>query len=42
MQLLARSQGVASLANAFHDAAFIKSEVEQMNLWLAAVAAGKH
>lgn len=42
MHLLARSQGVAALANAFHDEAFIKSEVEQMNLWLAAVAAGKH
>lgn len=42
MHLLARSQGVAMLANAFNDAAFIKAEVEQMNLWLAAVAAGKH
>lgn len=42
MHLLARSQGVATLANAFHDEAFIKSEVEQMNLWLAAIAASKH
>lgn len=42
MHLLARTQGVATLANAFHDEAFIKSEVGQMNLWLAAVAAGKH
>lgn len=42
MHLLARSQGVATLANAFHDQAFIKSEVEQMNQWLAAVAAGEH
>jgi AcrR family transcriptional regulator len=39
--LLARSQGVAMLANALHDAAFIQSEVEQMNQWLAAVAAGE-
>lgn len=42
MHLLARSQGVATLANAFHDQAFIKSEVDQMNRWLAAVAAGEH
>ena len=42
MHLLARSQGVATLGNAFHDEAFIKLEVEQMNLWLAAVAAGKN
>lgn len=41
MHLLARSQGVATLANAFHDEAFIRREVDQMNLWLAAVAAGK-
>ncbi len=30
MHLLARSQGVATLANAFHDEDFIKREVEQM------------
>lgn len=42
MHLLARSQGVATLANAFHDEAFIKLEVEQMNLWLDAIVAGKH
>ena len=42
MHLLARSQGVATLANALHDHAFIQSEVEQMNHWLAAVAAGEH
>ena len=40
MHLLARSQGVATLANAFRDQAVIKSEVEQMNQWLATVAAG--
>lgn len=40
MHVLARSQGVATLANAFRDKAFINSEVEQMNQWLAAVAAG--
>jgi len=35
MQLLARSQGVATLANAFHDEKFIKQEVRQMCDWLA-------
>ena len=34
MHLLARSQGVATLANAFHDEKFIKQEVQQMNDWL--------
>lgn len=39
MHLLSRSQGVASLANAFRDEAFIRSEVQQMNDWLLAVLA---
>jgi len=34
MHLLARSQGVATLANAFHDEKFIKHEVRQMLDWL--------
>ena len=34
MHLLARSQGVATLAGAFHDEKFIKNEVEQMCEWL--------
>lgn len=34
MHLLARSQGVATLANAFHDEKFIKQEVKQMCDWL--------
>lgn len=34
MHLLARSQGIATLANAFHDEQFIKQEVRQMNNWL--------
>lgn len=34
MHLLARSQGVATLANAFHDEKFIKQEVKQMYDWL--------
>jgi TetR/AcrR family transcriptional repressor of nem operon len=34
MHLLARSQGVATLANAFHDEKFIKQEVQQMCDWL--------
>ena len=39
MQLLARSQGVATLASAFHDEAFIRQEVEAMNGWLDACMA---
>jgi AcrR family transcriptional regulator len=34
MHLLARSQGVATLASAFHDEKFIRQEVEQMCAWL--------
>lgn len=34
MHLLARSQGVATLANAFHDEKFIAQEVQQMCAWL--------
>jgi TetR/AcrR family transcriptional regulator, transcriptional repressor for nem operon len=34
MHLLARSQGVATLASAFHDEKFIRQEVKQMNAWL--------
>jgi TetR/AcrR family transcriptional regulator, transcriptional repressor for nem operon len=34
MHLLARSQGVATLANAFHDEKFIRQEVKQMHDWL--------
>lgn len=34
MHLLARSQGVAALANAFHDETFIRQEVKQMCDWL--------
>ena len=36
MHLLARSQGVATLANAFHDEKFIRREVDQMCDWLDA------
>lgn len=35
MHLLARSQGVAALANAFHDEDFVEREVEAMCGWLA-------
>jgi len=38
MHLLARSQGVATLANAFHDEKFIRQEVKQMEDWLDALA----
>jgi AcrR family transcriptional regulator len=34
MRLLARSQGVATLANAFADEGFIRQEVAQMHEWL--------
>jgi AcrR family transcriptional regulator len=34
MHLLARSQGVATLASAFHDEKFVKQEVKQMCEWL--------
>jgi TetR/AcrR family transcriptional regulator, transcriptional repressor for nem operon len=34
MHLLARSQGVATLANAFHDEKFIRQEVAEMCAWL--------
>jgi TetR/AcrR family transcriptional repressor of nem operon len=37
MHLLARSQGVATLASAFHDETFIDYEVRQMCAWLASV-----
>ena len=37
MHLLARSQGVTTMANAFHDEAFIKREVKQMFDWLTSV-----
>ena len=34
MHLLARSQGIATLAASFHDEEFIRQEVEQMHAWL--------
>ncbi|KYG61004.1 transcriptional regulator [Bdellovibrio bacteriovorus] len=34
MHILARSQGIATLANTFHDEKFIKNEVRQMEEWL--------
>ena len=40
MHLLARSQGVATLANAFHDENFIRQEVELMCDWLEACLEG--
>ncbi|WDE03221.1 TetR/AcrR family transcriptional regulator [Thalassomonas viridans] len=36
MHLLARSQGVATLASAFNDETFIKQEVERLYQWLSA------
>jgi hypothetical protein len=40
MHLLARSQGVATLANAFHDDEFVQREVEEMGAWLRSCAGG--
>jgi TetR/AcrR family transcriptional regulator, transcriptional repressor for nem operon len=40
MHLLARSQGVATLANAFHDEKFIRQEVKEMRDWLRSCAEG--
>lgn len=42
MHLLARSQGVATLANAFHDEKFIKQEVKQMYAWLKTCVESNH
>jgi len=38
MHLLARSQGIATLANAFDDGAFIQHEVSQLHKWLHAMS----
>lgn len=38
MHLLARSQGVATLASAFHDERFIRQEVQAMHDWLEAIS----
>lgn len=40
MHILARSQGVAALANAFGDERFVQDEVDRMCAWLDACAAG--
>lgn len=36
MEVLARSQGAATLASAFRDEAFLRREVAQMHAWLDA------
>ena len=40
MHLLARSQGVATLASAFHDETFIRREVKEMCDWLNSCTEG--
>lgn len=40
MHLLARSQGVATMASAFRDEAFIRREVDNLNAWLDQIAQG--
>ncbi|WP_339761138.1 TetR/AcrR family transcriptional regulator [uncultured Hoeflea sp.] len=42
MHLLMRSQGVASLANVFQDADFVRREVEAMTQWLEDQLSTKH
>lgn len=37
LHLLSRSQGIATLANAFHDEAFIRHEVSLIDAWLASL-----
>jgi AcrR family transcriptional regulator len=39
MHLLSRSQGIASLANAFHDESFIRREVQLIETWLESLHA---
>lgn len=41
MHLLSRSQGIATLANAFHDETFIHHEVELLENWLQSLQPGK-
>lgn len=41
MHLLARSQGIATLSNAFNDEAFIHQEVEQLLKWLHDISTSK-
>jgi len=41
MHLLARSQGIATLASAFHDEKFITAEVERLDDWLKSCVAGE-
>lgn len=38
MHVLARTQGVAALASAFHDEAFIRREVDELCDWVKAIA----
>jgi AcrR family transcriptional regulator len=41
MQLLARSQGVATLYNAFRDEDYLRREIAAMKAWLAGISAGR-
>jgi TetR/AcrR family transcriptional regulator, transcriptional repressor for nem operon len=41
LHVLARSQGVATLANAFADESFIRREVKEMHAWLDATVASR-
>ncbi|MCV3764605.1 TetR/AcrR family transcriptional regulator [Rhizobium sp. TRM95796] len=41
MELLARSQGAATLYNAFRDDNFLRREIAAMKAWLAGISAGR-
>jgi TetR/AcrR family transcriptional regulator, transcriptional repressor for nem operon len=41
LHILMRSQGIATLATAFHDETFIRREVEDMDTWLNVQCSGK-
>jgi AcrR family transcriptional regulator len=41
MHLIARGQGIATLANVFHDEKFLQQEVQQLREWLKTIAPHK-
>lgn len=42
LHILGRSQGIATLANAFKNEAFIRREVAELNVWLQKIATDAH
>ncbi|MCY9784321.1 TetR/AcrR family transcriptional regulator [Nocardiopsis sp. EMB25] len=41
MRVLASSQGIATLSNAFHDSEFVHREVDRINTWLTGLPASR-